>query len=80
MARFFYLLSVFSLLFTSAIGQTNNDVEMADALIENGKIYIVVISVLIILIGLFIYLIRLEKKIGQLEKKLNEHEQTKFHA
>lgn len=45
------------------------EVEMADALMENGRIYVVVGVLLIILIGLFIYLISIDRKIGKLEKQ-----------
>ncbi|KQC02269.1 CcmD family protein [Pedobacter sp. Hv1] len=47
----------------------NNDIEMADALRSNGKIYIVVICVAIILIGLLIYLFTLDRRLKMLEKK-----------
>ncbi len=44
-------------------------VEMADALRENGKIYVVVIIIAIVFIGLAGYLINLDRKISKLEKK-----------
>lgn len=47
----------------------NNDVEMADALRSNGKIYVVVGCVVIILIGLLGYLFMLDKRLKMLEKK-----------
>jgi hypothetical protein len=46
----------------------DSTIEMADAMRENGKIYVVVAVVLAILIGLFLYLIRLDKKISNIEK------------
>jgi K+-transporting ATPase A subunit len=45
-----------------------NDVEMADSLRSDGKIYIVVICILIILIGLLAYLFSLDKRIKKIEK------------
>ncbi len=45
------------------------EVEMADALRTDGKIYVVVVIFLVILIALFLYLYRLEKKIDRLEKR-----------
>ena len=45
------------------------EVEMADALRADGKIYVVVVIFLLILIALFLYLYRLEKKIDRLEKR-----------
>ncbi|WP_448633539.1 CcmD family protein [Pedobacter panaciterrae] len=41
----------------------SNDVEMADALRSNGKIYVVVICIVIILVGLLIYLFSLDKRL-----------------
>lgn len=46
-----------------------NDVEMADALRSNGKIYIVVICIVIILLGLLSYLFVIDKRLKMLEKK-----------
>lgn len=46
-----------------------NEVEMADALRSNGKIYIVVICVVIILLGLLFYLFAIDKRLKMLEKK-----------
>ena len=43
-------------------------VEMADSMRSNGKIYVVVAVCLTILIGLFIYVFLLDKKISRLEK------------
>src|SRR4051812_35461812 len=47
----------------------NSDIEMADTLRSNGKIYVVVAVLLIILTGLIVFLIRIDKKISKLEKK-----------
>jgi hypothetical protein len=64
------LLSFFSIISSLALlAQDNtNGVEMADALRQNGKIYVVVAVILTIFIGIIIYLIRLDKKISKLEK------------
>ena len=43
-------------------------VEMADSMRSNGKIYVVVAVCLTILIGLFIYVLLLDKKISRFEK------------
>lgn len=45
------------------------DVEMADAMRRDGKIYVVVAVVLTIFAGIVIYLIRLDRKITKLEKE-----------
>jgi CcmD family protein len=44
-------------------------VEMADVMRSNGKIYVVVAVCLTILIGLFIYVFSLDRKIAKLEKE-----------
>lgn len=54
------------------MAQNPNNVEMANAFRENGKIYVVVAVVVIIFVGLFVYLISLDKKVSRLEKKLNK--------
>lgn len=45
------------------------EVEMADVMRSNGKIYIVVAVCLTILIGLFAYVWRVDKKISKLERE-----------
>ena len=44
-------------------------VEMADAMRENGKIYVVVAVILTILAGLIFYVARVDRKISKLEKE-----------
>lgn len=64
------LLTILFLLFPSLhLLAQNNDIEMADKLREDGKIYIVVICIVIILFGLLIYLFSLDKRLKLLEKK-----------
>lgn len=64
------LLSLLMLLFTSVtLFAQNNDIEMADQLRNNGKIYIVVICIVIILAGLLFYLFNLDRRLKLLEKK-----------
>ena len=45
------------------------NVEMADVLRSEGKIYVVVVIFLLILVALFMYLYRIEKKIDRLKNK-----------
>ena len=45
------------------------NVEMADVLRSEGKIYVVVVIFLLILAAFFIYLYRIEKKIDRLKNK-----------
>ena len=60
---------LFSLLLTSMISiAQEKEVEMADTMRSNGRIYVVVAVVLTILIGLILYVVRLDKKISRLEK------------
>ncbi len=55
-----------------AIAQTpSSDVEMADIMRSNGKIYIVVAIVAVIFAGIIIYLISLDSKISKIEKRIN---------
>ena len=54
-------------LYVIAKAQSGN-VEMADALRSNGKIYVVVAVILTIFAGIVFYLIRLDRKITKLEK------------
>ena len=49
-----------------------NQVEMADNLRSEGKIYVVVAIVLIVLAGLILYLFLLDKKIKKLEKLVSD--------
>lgn len=65
------LLSLPPLLAQTAATATDTP-EMADALRQSGKIYIVVLVILIILSGLLTYLVRLDRKVTQLERELHE--------
>ena len=59
-----------SILLNPAFGQ--DQVEMADQLRAEGKIYVVVTIVLIVLAGLIFYLFLLDKKVKKLEKLLSD--------
>jgi CcmD family protein len=59
-----FILTLFSLNL-----QAQQQVEMADQLRSDGKIYVVVAVVSIILLGILLYLIRLDTKISKLEKE-----------
>ena len=59
------------LLQLAALAQDTGSVEMADAMRQNGKIYVVVAVILTIFAGIIIYLIRLDRKITKLEKENN---------
>ena len=57
-----------SLISMSAVAQS--DVEMADVMRSDGKIYVVVGIILIILVGLLLYLFKLDRKITRLEGQI----------
>ncbi len=63
------LLVLFVLAATTSFAQDNNNVEMADLMRSNGRIYVVVAVMLTILIGLILYLVRLDRKMSRLEKE-----------
>ncbi len=49
-----------------------NSVEMAQALRQNGKIYVVVIVLSLIFLGLTLFLIVVDRKVRKLEKQLEK--------
>lgn len=63
----YLLITLLMLICTTAFSQ---EVEMADTMRSNGKIYVIVGIILIILIGLITYLSLLDRKVGRLEKHL----------
>jgi CcmD family protein len=56
---------------TSTFAQDAAPVEMADTLLQSGKIYVVVTVLSVIFIGIITYLIMLDRKITKLEKEIN---------
>ncbi len=63
------LLVVVCLLFSAITFAQAKQVEMADTMRSNGKIYTVVAVCLTILIGLFIYVFAIDRKLRKLEKE-----------
>ncbi|UOR04262.1 hypothetical protein MUN82_15075 [Hymenobacter aerilatus] len=55
-----------------AAAQTADEPEMADALRQSGKIYVVVAVITVVLAGLLFFLISLDRKIGRLEKEVRD--------
>ncbi len=51
------------------LAQEIREVEMADVMRSNGKIYVVIAVILTILTGLILYVVRLDRKISKLEKE-----------
>ena len=66
------LLTLPAALAQTAAAVADDTPEMADALRQSGKIYVVVLVILLILGGLLAYLIRLDGKVGRLERELRE--------
>ncbi len=62
-------LTLFTLLLTLNLFAQDNNVEMADTMRSDGKIYVVVAVILIILLGLLVYLFSLDRRLKMLEKK-----------
>ncbi len=63
-----FILSLLLLTFSLALS-AQQEVEMADTMRSNGKIYVVVAVLLVLFVGLFIYLLSIDRKISQLEKE-----------
>lgn len=70
MDKFVKALLAICLLSQAAYGQ--NNVEMADNLRAEGKIYVVVTIILIVLAGLIFYLFLMDKKVKKLEKLVSD--------
>ena len=75
MNRFNKIFSSLFFLLTSSLSlsaQATGDVEMADALHANGKIYVVVIVLSIIFAGLIVFLVNIDRKVSRIERDLKE--------
>lgn len=55
----------------SAFAQ-GTEVEMADTMRANGKIYVVVGIIMMVLVGFITYLILVDRKISKLEKEIKK--------
>lgn len=62
---------VMGLFFSVCSFAQSQEVEMADTMRSNGKIYIVVAVCLTILVGLFLYVMNVDRKLRKLEKESN---------
>ena len=66
------------LLLLSFTAMAQPEVEMADTMRAEGKIYVVVGIILIVLVGLILYLLLMDRKVKKLENLLHEKQrQTK---
>lgn len=52
----------------TAADYSNNEVEMADLMRSEGKIYVLVGIIALILIGLLIYVIQTDRRVSKLER------------
>ena len=50
----------------------SQDVEMADGLRADGKIYVVVAVLVTILLGIILFLIMIDRKVSDMEKKIKK--------
>jgi hypothetical protein len=66
------LTSALVLVFLSPLCFAQEEVQMADAMRANGKIYVIVAIILIVLLGLIAYLFVLDRKVKILENMLEE--------
>lgn len=72
--RIFRTFILFVLLLTSvnSFCQATENVEMADVLRQDGKIYTVVLALVVILTAMIVLLIRIDRKIFKLEKDMKK--------
>ncbi|OQA11922.1 MAG: hypothetical protein BWY67_00629 [Bacteroidetes bacterium ADurb.Bin397] len=68
--KLFSLLLV--LILSTLPGFAQDQVEMADLMRSNGKIYVVVAVAATVMLGLIIYLISIDRKVSSIEKKLKK--------
>jgi K+-transporting ATPase A subunit len=72
MKNLFKLLSILVLSFVSNMAIAQQEVEMADTMRTNGKIYVVVAIMVILLAGILAYLVIIDRKVTRLEKTVSE--------
>lgn len=72
----FKIVTLIVLFFSSleSFCQSNEKVEMADILRQDGKIYTVVFGLVVILTAMIILLIRVDRKIFRLERQVKREE------
>ena len=66
------LIAIIPVLLLSCFAIGQDDVEMADAMRENGKIYVVVAVLCVVFAGIVAYLIMIDRKVGKLERELKK--------
>ncbi|MBS1544537.1 MAG: CcmD family protein [Bacteroidetes bacterium] len=72
------VLSIFLVLMTSLLAHAQpEEIEMADGMRAEGKIYVVVAILVVILLGLIGYLVLLDRKTSRLEEKYEGNRQSR---
>ncbi|GAA4454953.1 hypothetical protein GCM10023189_22160 [Nibrella saemangeumensis] len=61
-------LAALLLMTQTLFAQASDQVEMADRLRADGKIWVVVLVIAVVFAGIVTYLVRLDRQIGKLEK------------
>ncbi len=64
--------NIAALIIAALVSKSASAADMADALRNDGKIWVVVAVVTIILLGLFIFLFTIDRKVSSVEKQLNQ--------
>ncbi len=68
----YIIIGVLLFIAQTIFAQGPEPVEMADALRQSGKIYVVVGVLAIIFLGIVVYLVSIDRKLGKLEKEIKE--------
>lgn len=66
------ILLLLSLIVINSSNAFSQEIEMADGLRSNGKIYVVVVVAAIVAAVILTYMISIDRKISKLEKRVNE--------
>jgi hypothetical protein len=53
---------------TSVLANAQDEVQMADQMRSNGRIYVVVAVMVALLLGFLLYLVRVDRKVSKLER------------
>ena len=60
----------------NSFGQGTTEVEMADLLRQDGKIYTVVFGLVVILTAMIVLLVRVDRKLFRLEQELQQEKKS----
>lgn len=62
-------LAFLMLSYMGVFAQQTQGVEMADAMRSQGKIYVVIVTIVLIFVGLAIYLFSIDRRLRKIEKE-----------